>query len=171
MARKRIPVISVVGHSNSGKTTFLERLIPALQRRGCRVATLKHDVHDFEMDREGKDSYRHKEAGAVVSMVASPRKLGLVADLDEELTVGQIVSRYVRDVDLVITEGYKREGWPKIEVFRTDQGMKPACESDPHLVAIVSDTWVEAAVPVFLRDDPEPVAEFIVAGFIRNGSV
>ena len=166
MARKKIPVISIVGHSDSGKTTFLEKLIPVLTSKGCRVATIKHHVHDFQTDREGKDSYRHKKAGALISMIASPRKIALVQDLDRELTVEEIVSRYVRGVDLVITEGYKREEWPKIEVYRTGKGKKPVSGADASLMALVADKRVNADVPVFLWDDAEGVAEFILSRII-----
>jgi molybdopterin-guanine dinucleotide biosynthesis adapter protein len=170
MAQKSIPVISIVGHSNSGKTTFLEKLVPVLNARGFRVATIKHDVHDFQMDREGKDSYRHKKAGAVTSMIASPRKIALVEDLDRELTVAEIVSRHVRDVDLVITEGYKREEWPKIEVYRTGKGRKPVCQGDENLIALVADKIITADVPVFSWDDAEGVADLILSRVAPRGS-
>lgn len=162
MAKQMVPVISIVGHGKSGKTTFLEKLIPVLTRRGIKVATVKHHQGDFEADREGKDSYRHKKAGASLSVIVSPHKLALVQDLERELTVAEIVERYAVSVDLVITEGYKREGWPKIEVYVTGQGRPPACEADPSLMAIVADKAVDAPVPVFLRDDAEPVADLIL---------
>ena len=169
MAR-RPPVMSFVGRSNSGKTTFLEKLIPVLKERGVRVATIKHDVHDFEIDREGKDTYRHKQAGARITMIASPKKLALVEDLDSELPLEAIVTRYVQNVDLVITEGYKKEQMPKIEVYTFREDVPPLALDDPNLLAIVADVPLDAHVPVFSRDIPAPVADFIVEKFgLKSG--
>ena len=84
------PIVSVVGYSGSGKTTFIVKLVPELTRRGIRVGTIKHDVHGFEMDREGKDSYRHKKAGARISVISSPQKVGMVRDVDRERTVAEL---------------------------------------------------------------------------------
>jgi molybdopterin-guanine dinucleotide biosynthesis protein B len=162
MAR-RPPVISFVGRSNSGKTTFLEKLIPVLKELGVRVATIKHHVHDFEIDREGKDTYRLKKAGARITMIASPQKLALVEDLDSELPLETIVTRYIRNIDLVITEGYKKELMPKIEVYRED--VPPVALDDPNLLAIVADVPLDAHVPVFSRDNAAPVADFIIEKF------
>lgn len=164
MAR-RPPVISFVGRSNSGKTTFLEKLIPVLKELGVRVATIKHDVHDFEIDREGKDTYRHKKAGARITMIASPKKLALVEDLDSELPLETIVTRYVRNIDLVMTEGYKKEQMPKIEVYAFREDVPPLALDDPNVLAIVADVPLDAHVPVFSRDNPAPVADFIIEKF------
>lgn len=164
MAR-RPPVISFVGRSNSGKTTFLEKLIPVLKELGVRVATIKHDVHDFEIDREGKDTYRHKKAGARITMIASPKKLALVEDLDSELPLETIVTRYVRNIDLVMTEGYKKEQMPKIEVYAFREDVSPLALDDPNVLAIVADVPLDAHVPVFSRDNPAPVADFIIEKF------
>ena len=164
MAR-RPPVISFVGRSNSGKTTFLEKLIPVLKELGVRVATIKHDVHDFEIDHEGKDTYRHKKAGARITMIASPKKLALVEDLDSELPLETIVTRYVRNIDLVMTEGYKKEQMPKIEVYAFREDVPPLALDDPNVLAIVADVPLDAHVPVFSRDNPAPVADFIIEKF------
>jgi molybdopterin-guanine dinucleotide biosynthesis protein B len=163
MDRRVIPVLSVVGgSSNTGKTTLLEKLIPILKSRGLRVGTIKHHAGDFEIDREGKDSYRHKKAGASVSMITSSDKIGLVADMTQELTLSELVRLYMRDIDLVITEGYKREHMPKLEVYVYQKGLDPLAGQDPDVIAIATDRMIEAHVPVFLRDEPEAIAEFIV---------
>ncbi len=161
----RQPVFSLIGRANTGKTTLLEKVIPLLKAKGIRVATIKHDVHDFEIDREGKDTYRHKKAGARLTMIASPKKVALVEDADQELTLNEILSRYIRDVDLVITEGYKRESMPKIEVYNYKDDVPPLSVNDPNLLAIISDKPIEADVPVFLRDEPEKIAAFIIEKF------
>jgi len=165
MGRLVIPVLSVIGRSNTGKTTILERLIPVLKSRGLRVGTINHHAGDFEIDREGKDSYRHKKAGASVSMITSSEKIGLVADVTQELTLSELVRLYMRDIDLVITEGYKREHMPKLEVYVYQKGLEPLAKQDPDVIAIAADRMIDAHVPVFLRDEPEAIAEFIITKF------
>ncbi|HAR95099.1 MAG TPA: molybdopterin-guanine dinucleotide biosynthesis protein B [Deltaproteobacteria bacterium] len=161
MERKKIPIVSIVGRAKTGKTTVVAKLIAILKDRGIRVATIKHHPHDFEIDREGKDTDRHKKAGAVLSMIASPRKIAVVRDVEEEMTVDQLVSRYIDDVDLIITEGFKREHFPKIEVYSA-RSEPPATLDDPQLLALMSDTPVDAPVPVLKRDDVEAAADIIV---------
>ena len=95
-----IPIISIVGKSDSGKTTLIEKLVPELTRRGYRVATVKHDVHGFEVDREGKDSWRHKQAGAHTVVISSPQKIALIRDVEKDSTLDEIRRRWVQDVDL-----------------------------------------------------------------------
>jgi molybdopterin-guanine dinucleotide biosynthesis adapter protein len=158
----KAPVICFVGRSNTGKTTLLERLIELLKERGIRVATVKHHHHDFEIDREGKDTYRHKKAGARLSMIVSPAKLALVQDLEDEPRLEEIIDRYIRDVDLVIVEGYKKEAIPKIEVFNHASGSPPVALDDENLLAIVSDAPLSASLPVFLRDEVEKIADFVI---------
>src|SRR4030066_1340246 len=102
-----IPIISIVGKSASGKPTLIEKLVPELVRRGCRVATVKHDVHGFGVDREGKDSWRHKKAGAHTVVISSPTKLALIRDVDHDATLAELRDKYIRDVDLLLSEGFK----------------------------------------------------------------
>jgi molybdopterin-guanine dinucleotide biosynthesis adapter protein len=156
-----IPVLCLVGRSNTGKTTLIEKLIPLLGAWGFRVATIKHHNHNFEIDREGKDTYRHKKAGARLSMIVSPNKLAFVKDLKDELPLDEILSRYVRDVDLVIVEGYKEESMPKIEVYTYAEDCPPVALGDKNLLAVVSDRLFGLPVPVFLRDDITGIAEFV----------
>jgi molybdopterin-guanine dinucleotide biosynthesis adapter protein len=156
-----IPVLCLVGRSNTGKTTLIEKLIPLFGAEGIRVATIKHHNHDFEIDREGKDTYRHKKAGARLSMIVSPKKLAFVEDLKDELPLDEILSRYVRDVDLVIVEGYKEESVPKIEVYTYAEDRPPVALGDKDLLAVVSDRLFGFPLPVFLRDDIAGIAEFV----------
>jgi len=158
----KIPVISFVGTSNTGKTTLLEQLIAMLNERGLRVATIKHHHRDFEIDQEGKDTYRLKKAGARLSMIVSPVKLALVQDLVDEPSLDEVIDRYVRDVDLVIVEGYKQEPVPKIEVYSHASGSPPIALGDEKLLALVADAPLSAPVPVFLRDDVEGIAAFVI---------
>ena len=152
----------------TGKTTVIERLIPHLNARGIRVATIKHHHHDFEMDREGKDSYRHKKAGARLAMVVSPGKVALVEDVDGEPGLAELISRHVHDVDLVITEGFKKEDAPRIEVYNVGNHEPPVSVGHRSLLALVTDAPMDAPVPVLQRDDVGRLAEFIIEK-VMNG--
>jgi molybdopterin-guanine dinucleotide biosynthesis protein B len=170
MGGRVIPILSVVGRSNTGKTTFIERLIPILNAKGLRVATIKHHLHDFESDREGKDSYRHKKAGAKIAMVVSPQKVAFTADTEKELPLAELVSSYVRDVDLVIVEGFKEERAPKIEIYRYSEAVTPLSRDDRDVFAVMSDRPIAAPVPVLSRDDIQPAAELILSKLkLRQG--
>lgn len=162
MGKRKIPVISFVGRSNTGKTTLLEKVIPLLRSRGFRVGTIKHHAGEFEIDKEGKDSYRHKKAGATATMITSPTKVALVEDVSRELTLSEVIDRYMHEVDLVITEGYKRERMPKVELYVHGRGAPPLATEDPDIIAIASDAPVDAHVPVFSRDEPAPIVDLVV---------
>ena len=166
MVPNKIPVISIVGRSKVGKTTFIERLLPALNAKGIRVATVKHHPHDFEIDLPNKDTYRHKKAGAKITIISSPHKIAIVRDVEKEFTVEEILLRFVDDVDILITEGYKKGTMPKIEVYGMDDKAQPVCENDKNLIAVISDRPVPTSLPRFSRDDVEGVADLIVSEFI-----
>jgi molybdopterin molybdotransferase len=167
--RSRMPaILSVVGKSNAGKTTFLEKLVPELIARGHKIGTIKHDVHGFDLDHEGKDSWRHKQAGAHTVVISSPRKVGVIKDVPVEETLDSLAVKYFQEVDLVLTEGYKRQGKPKIEVFRRSAHAKPLCKSDDNLIAIVSDTPLDWETPCFGLDDISGVADFVEKLFLER---
>ena len=105
-------VISVVAKSGSGKTTLLEKVIRSLKEKGIRLAVVKHDAHSFEMDKPGKDTWRHAQAGADIVSISSPEKFALIEKRDRELTLDEIVER-IDGVDLIITEGFKRQNKPR----------------------------------------------------------
>lgn len=161
------PIVSIVGKSNVGKTTFIEKLIPCLVARGLRVATVKHDVHGFSMDREGKDSYRHKQAGAAVSMVSSPTGIGMVRDADHDHTLAELASLFLKDMDLIVTEGYKRESWPKVEVHRREVSTELLSTPQDCLLALVTDEPLDVPVPQFGLDDADGVADLLLHGLLR----
>jgi len=162
-ARRLPPIISFVGHSGSGKTTFIEKLIPLLVQAGVKTAIIKHDVHGFEMDKPGKDTWRHKKAGAVATMISSPNRIGLVMDADHDHLPHELAAMF-SFADLIITEGFKRAPYPKLEVFRPEATGDPApvCQKDPQLLAIISDTALAVNVPVFSLDDMQAVADFLI---------
>jgi molybdopterin-guanine dinucleotide biosynthesis protein B len=164
-----IPIISVVGRSNSGKTTLLEKLIPELTARGYRVATVKHDVHGFDVDREGKDSWRHKQAGAHTVVLSSPTKLAVIRDVAHDHTLDEIRHRFIHDVDLILSEGYKNDVQPKIEVYRGAAHPEPLCTRDDELVAVASDTPLDMGVPCLDINDVRGVADIIEERLLRQG--
>jgi molybdopterin-guanine dinucleotide biosynthesis protein MobB len=166
-------IVSIVAKSGTGKTTLVVKLITELKRRGYRVGAIKHDAHKFAMDREGKDSWRFTQAGADTMMVTSREKLALVKlnPGGEEPPVRDSINRYFNDVDIVITEGFKRNDLPKIEVHRQAYRTRLLCRDekhDPTLIAVVSDEPLDLDVPVFDLDDTTSVCDFIVRCFLQS---
>src|ERR1044072_8938707 len=162
-----VPIVCFVGKSNSGKTTFIERIIPELVRAGYKIATVKHAGHGFDLDTEGKDSWRHKQAGAGSVMVLSKGSMAMSADTDGQMNVEDVRDRFLDDTyDLIIAEGWKYEGYPKIVVVRDQIGEVPM--STEGLLAVVSDKPVELSVPLFGRDDVVGVAALIMKQFPRS---
>jgi molybdopterin-guanine dinucleotide biosynthesis protein B len=153
------PVISIVGKSKSGKTTLIEKLIPELKKRGYRVGTIKHASHNFDMDKKGKDSWRHKAAGADTVIVASRERIVMVKD--ENFVKLENIEKYFDDVDLVITEGFKKENKPKIEVYRSPKNQKPLCDDDNTFIAMVTDTDIRVNVPTFGPEEIEALSDLI----------
>lgn len=158
-------VICIVGRSQSGKTTLIEKLIPELNRRGYRIGTIKHSHHIFDFDKTGKDSWRHKDAGAETVIIASPGKIAMVKN-DTEGTLEGLIN-FFEDVDLVITEGYKGARRPKIEVIRSARHGDAILKNDRFLVAAVADVDLDLKVPVFGLEDIHPLADFIEATYLN----
>ena len=154
-----IPIISIVGKSDAGKTTLIEKLIVELKRRGYRVATIKHDAHQFEIDHPGKDSYRHFHAGADCTVIGSPAGLAMVRRLERELTLDEIAAM-LSDVDVILTEGYKREAKLRIEVSRRAHTTELISDRS-ELLAIAADYPIDLGVPVFDLNDAAALVDFI----------
>ncbi len=165
-ATGRVPVISLVGKSGVGKTTALERVIREIKRRGYRVGTVKHDTHGFEMDKPGKDSWRHAQAGSDAVVVSGPRKMALIRRTDEEMQLEDIVE-LMGDVDLVITEGYKRGDKPKIEVSRLERGTELLCQPD-ELIGIMADYPVALPVPIFDLEDAAGIVDLLERLYLQR---
>jgi molybdopterin-guanine dinucleotide biosynthesis protein B len=158
------PVVSVVGRSDSGKTTFLEKLIPELKARGVRVAVVKHDRHGFEMDRPGKDTWRLRQAGADAVLISSPTQMALIRSyLTEETPLDEMAALLEGWVDLVLTEGYKSGDKPKIEVSRRVVSEGELLCRPEELLAVVADGPRPVNVPCFDLEDAGPVADLLVA--------
>jgi len=152
-------IISIVGKSGSGKTTLLEKLIVELKKRGYKIGTIKHASEGFDIDKRGKDSWRHKQAGADTVVVASSIKIAMVKNESHE-TLDDL-EKYFLDMNLVITEGYKKENKPKIEVFRAEKHRKPLCSNDSNLIAFVTNTNQNLSVPIFDLEEVKELANFI----------
>lgn len=158
------PIISVVGFSGAGKTTLMEKLIGELTHRGYRVGSIKHDVHGFEMDKPGKDSWRHKQAGACTTLISSPYQIGMVMDVDHDHHPDEL-KKFFTNVNVILTEGYKQQRRPKVEIFRSEIHDEPLCNNDDNIVAIMSDIPVNMKVPRFSLDDIRGLVDFLVNQF------
>jgi molybdopterin-guanine dinucleotide biosynthesis protein B len=133
------PIIAIVGRSNSGKTALIEQLIPEFIKRGYRVATIKHHDKDFDIDHEGKDTWRHKQAGAQSVIIASPHKIAVIEDTSQDLSLDELATHFIRQADIIIAEGFKRDRHPKIEVFRQEGHSHPLATELKNVIAVVSD--------------------------------
>lgn len=165
MKPETTPIVTFVGKSGTGKTTFLERLIPVLKARGLRLAVLKHDAHHFEMDKPGKDTYRFTAAGADVVTISNAEKFALIEQPVQELSLADIVSR-LPQVDLVLTEGYKKSRYPKIEIHRAVL-QRPLIAPPEQLLAVMTDEPVDTPAPQLPLEDVEGCADLLVE-YVRN---
>jgi molybdopterin-guanine dinucleotide biosynthesis adapter protein len=162
-----IPVVSIVGKSDSGKTTLLCGLIPELKSRGYKVATIKHDIHGFDIDKPGKDTWKHAQAGADTVVISSPWKVALIEKVDVELTMDEVIAK-ISNADIILTEGYKRNNKPKIEIFRAAVHEAPLCTKEDNMLAVASDVRPDLGVPVYDTDDYQGMADLIERTFLKN---
>jgi molybdopterin-guanine dinucleotide biosynthesis protein B len=160
-----VKVFGIAGFKNSGKTTLTERLVRELTSRGYRVSTVKHAHHGFDVDQEGRDSWRHRQAGASEVAVVSMKRWALLHELrgEAEPPLADVLAK-LAPCDLVLTEGYKAESHPKIELRNIELGHPELAGSDPNVVAIAANGEITTApVPVFDRENIKSIADFIVA--------
>jgi molybdopterin-guanine dinucleotide biosynthesis protein MobB len=161
-----ITVISVIGRSGSGKTTLLEKLIPELKRRGYRVGTIKHHAHPgIEIDRPGKDTWRHAHAGSDHVVIAAPDRLVSIRNLNRELELEEI-SAQMEDVDIILTEGFSRASTPKIEVVRSGRSVEPLEVTER--IAFATDINLLNPEPQFNLDDAHGLADMIENQFFEK---
>ena len=148
----RPALVAIVGKSDSGKTTLIEKVVPELVKLGLRVGTVKHDAHSFEIDHPGKDSWRHGQAGAEAYVIASPERLAFITRLDGELPLTEIVGRFYDGFDIVVAEGYKRTAPHRVELFRVGAGhAEPLC-GPGEAIALVTDAELAHAHRFGLED-------------------
>lgn len=154
---EQIPIVAFSAWSGTGKTTLIEKLITELKKSGVRLAVIKHDAHDFEIDHEGKDSWRFAKAGADITILSSARKTACIEK--GSLSLKQLIGM-VHDVDLILVEGYKNEELPRIGIARkeTEKGFTADIDS---FIAVVTDLDIVASVPHFALDDINGLADFI----------
>jgi len=156
------PLLSLVGYSNSGKTTLMEKLVSALAARGLRIATIKHSHHQPEMDTPGKDSWRHKQAGASTSLLVGPEQMLMVSDVHEGLNPQLLTARLFTDYDLVLVEGYASVPGPKIEVVRAGRSQTLRCSSE-ELIAVATDIAdLDVDVPLLDLNDTQAIMDHIL---------
>ncbi|MDX2495259.1 MAG: molybdopterin-guanine dinucleotide biosynthesis protein B [Desulfuromusa sp.] len=167
------PVVSIVAKSGTGKTTLLEKLIAELKLRGYRVGVVKHNAHKFNIDHEGKDSWRLTQAGADTMLITSAEKIAMVKQLPagDEPPLTEIIASYCGDLDILLTEGFKRNNLPKIEVHRRECRTKLLCrdeEYDPALLAVASDCPLKLDVPVYDINDADGLCDLITQKFLST---
>lgn len=168
---KQVPLVSIVSaRSGTGKTTFMEKLIAELVRRGYKVGAIKSDAHGFEIDVPGKDSWRFAQAGAVATAIVGPRKFALIQETTAKKDLDEVAGM-MQGVDLILVEGYKIAKKPRIEIVRQDKGTEIISPPE-YLVAVVTDVpGLTAPAPVFTFDDHARVADLIVAKFLGDRTV
>jgi molybdopterin-guanine dinucleotide biosynthesis protein MobB len=165
----QVKAVSFVAKSGTGKTTLLEKVIAELKGRGYRIGCVKHDAHRFDIDHPGKDSYRLAAAGADTMLISSPEKLAIVKKHEVAPSIEELITTYFQDVDIVLTEGFKKSGMQKIEIHRKERSDTLLCRGevhDPTLIAVASDEPLELDVPVLDLNDAAQVAQFIVEHFL-----
>lgn len=163
-----IPVVSLVGYSNSGKTTVMESLIRILKRRGYKVAAVKHAAHGYTMDPPGTDSWHYVEAGADKVVVVGPESFTMHEFYQDKKSLQYILER-IKDVDIVLVEGFKGEPGPKIEIYRQDYSSNRINQGG-NLVAIVSDILMPGDLPCFYFNQLESLADLIIESLV-SGSI
>lgn len=156
-------VFGIAGYSGSGKTTLLEKLIPCLTARGLKVSVIKHAHHGFDIDRPGKDSYRHREAGASEVMLSCGLRWALMHEQRDETepTLNELLAR-LSPCDLVLIEGFKEEPVPKLEVYRPENGKPPLFPERSDIVAVATDGAIDSVLPILPLNDSQAIADFII---------
>lgn len=159
---REIPVISIIGGQNTGKTTLIQIIIPLLKKKGYRVGTIKYNIPHFDIDYEGKDTYKHYQAGADVVSISSPEKLAVIKGLNKKTpSIKDIIQQGYSDVDIVLVEGYKKYRYPYIEINTNHLQTKPANKTYKKHVKIVSRKQLHSPIPAFYEKDLNNIINFI----------
>jgi molybdopterin-guanine dinucleotide biosynthesis protein B len=161
-----IPVFSIVSSSSkAGKTTVLCSIIKELKSRGYKVCTIKHDVHGFEIDHPGKDTWKHAQAGSDIVVISSPKKMAVIEKVEREYSLDELVGR-ISGVDIIITEGYKNENKPKLKILGKEKP-KETLSKDQDVFAVITDTPADRDVPQFAFSEIKEAVDLIVSLFLK----
>lgn len=160
-----VPILSFVGESNSGKTTIIQKIISELKNRGYRIASFKHTHHNFSLDKEGKDSFLHRQAGAEATLLIGKNEYVLQADLQEKDHIRKLCNRFFPNFDLIVGEGFKNESIPKIEVIKETPLLS---EEDPYLHAYIFSKKKSKKKPTFDTIDIKEICNFIEENFLKK---
>ena len=161
------PIISIVGKSHSGKTTLLEGLITELKKRGYKIAVIKHAGENFELDKEGKDSWRFSQAGGELVAISSPHKFAVIKQVAHDLSPQELSRLIDWDYDLILTEGFRQSSTLKIEVYQAEEGEELLC-SPKQLLAVVTDKPLDIDVPRFPRNEIKGLADLVENWLIKQ---
>ena len=158
-------VVGIVGWKNVGKTFFVTEIINLLVKKGYKVGTIKHAHHDFDIDKPGTDSFKHRKSGASEVIISSSKRWAKITEHknNNEKKLNELVREFI-NVDLIIVEGFKRENHPKIEII--SQNSKFVNNEIKNVVAIVADQKIKSNIPLFMRNDVESLTEFIINKFL-----
>ena len=159
------PIVSIVGNSNSGKTTLIEKLTAELKSRGYRVATIKHAPQEMTFDEPDKDSWRHLQAGSEATAISSQDRIVLIKPVASDITLDEIAQLFGEDYDIILTEGFKQGNAPKIEIHRREAN--PPLSDIKKLIAIATDEPLETKTRQFSLDDTKGLADLLEEGFIK----
>jgi molybdopterin-guanine dinucleotide biosynthesis protein B len=163
------PILAIIGKSGSGKTTLIEKLLKILTARGHTIATIKHDAHRIEIDKKGKDSWRHREAGAAAVALVSSGLLFFTKKLKTPLSLSEVRDAYLADgYDLILAEGFKRDRFEKIAVIRDEDDTSFIDIADETIIAVVTMRPLSTEKPMFATDDAAAVADFIERRFLSK---
>jgi len=165
---KKPVILSFIGYSNSGKTGLITQIIPIIKQKGIRVGVIKHANSPIIVDRRGKDSHRHFEAGADPTVVCNDQHLGLFANMEPNTSLGDIANQFFKNTDLLITEGFKKEKYPKIEVYVEKNNTPPICLTDPSILAIVTDLQKDWHIPRFNYKETARLSNWIIETFMNT---
>lgn len=165
---KMAPLIAIIGSSKTGKTTLIEKLIGIFKEMGYRVGTVKHHRGNFDFDLEGKDSWRHRQAGADVVVMSSPSQLAFIQKQQEDASLKKIQQMLGNKVDIILAEGFKNSPYPKIEVYRhKDTGHDPLASRVEGVIGIVTDEAISTDLPVFRWSEIDKLGAFL-KGFLQQ---
>ncbi|MDY6934270.1 MAG: molybdopterin-guanine dinucleotide biosynthesis protein B [Spirochaetota bacterium] len=163
-------IIAIVGRSNSGKTTLIEKLIHYFNMKGKKLSIIKHMKHEFDIDYEGKDTFRYKEAGAFSSLITNDMMFAIVSKIDDNSTPLDLAHNYLNDSDLVIIEGFREGNIFKIEVIGNSEEKPLYISGVENIAAIVTDQTIETELPIFQRNDIENIGKFIEEYIMNNSA-